>query len=333
MNSKHDQWIDDIIGNSQPILPASETEETLIKLLIDYCYNNRNIAENNIGLLLASAFDLFVAMQYYSRLLHNGWLYCPSDDPRLFFHYTNCCPRHALKNEFHFHKSKKPQSGVIGTATAKILLLFFKYLFEYNGLEEQVLKGREPVDAIILNKAKKKVLFAEIKASPLMTPSVSMRSQKIMEDVNGESTESGHHDISNTGLFNSDLEICIPKFIDNHWCENYFPIGKRAGGKDTEWGMRGIINLINNDHTFYPQYFTFWKESLSAYYPKKTDSIYWLTNACGAPRPIPDDWAKRRSGSGYESISDSKTSVGMDRTDDIKKGIIRFLNLVQMANG
>ncbi|MBQ9394404.1 MAG: hypothetical protein IJU23_02665, partial [Proteobacteria bacterium] len=32
-------------------------------------------------------------------------------------------------------------------------------------------------------------------------------------------------------------------------------------------------------------------------------------------------------GTGYESISDAKTSVGMDRTDDIKKAIYQVLKL------
>ena len=40
-------------------------------------------------------------------------------------------------------------------------------------------------------------------------------------------------------------------------------------------------------------------------------------------------WPKSKGGdgSGFESISDSKTSVGMDRTDDIKKGIYQVLKL------
>ena len=39
------------------------------------------------------------------------------------------------------------------------------------------------------------------------------------------------------------------------------------------------------------------------------------------PRPRPSHWRKRRNGQGVETVSDGKTSVGMDRTDDIKKSI------------
>jgi hypothetical protein len=56
-------------------------------------------------------------------------------------------------------------------------------------------------------------------------------------------------------------------------------------------------------------------------------SIYWLTNASGHPSPRPADWPRRRRGSGFESISDSKTSVGMDRTDDLKKGTYQVLKI------
>ena len=51
-----------------------------------------------------------------------------------------------------------------------------------------------------------------------------------------------------------------------------------------------------------------------------------MTNGCGQPTPRPDDWP-RRKGTGFESISDGKTSVGMDRTDDIKKAIYQVLKL------
>lgn len=61
-----------------------------------------------------------------------------------------------------------------------------------------------------------------------------------------------------------------------------------------------------------------------AAYCKKDDStnIFWLTNACGKPSKLPADWT-----GGVTCISDEKTSVGMDRTDDIKKGIYQVLKL------
>ena len=65
---------------------------------------------------------------------------------------------------------------------------------------------------------------------------------------------------------------------------------------------------------------------MESYRQKDQDSVYWLTNGCGQPSPRPADWPKGK-GAGYESISDAKTSVGMDRTDDIKKAIYQVLKI------
>lgn len=52
--------------------------------------------------------------------------------------------------------------------------------------------------------------------------------------------------------------------------------------------------------------------------------MFYLANASGRPPKIArdrDNWPKN------ESVSDSKTSAGMDRTDDIKKGIYQSLKI------
>ena len=51
---------------------------------------------------------------------------------------------------------------------------------------------------------------------------------------------------------------------------------------------------------------------------------YYLTNACGAP---PAEAKKNYGWPQKEVISDGKTSAGMDRTDDIKKGIYQTLKI------
>ena len=78
---------------------------------------------------------------------------------------------------------------------------------------------------------------------------------------------------------------------------------------------------------FFKIYLDFWYTAYNAYIDRSKDiSLYWLTNACGNPIPMPVDWPQR-AGTGYESVSDSKTSAGMDRTDDIKKGIYQVLKI------
>jgi hypothetical protein len=326
--SAADRWIENILKNSSPVSPAHPLEAELSDLLVETCYLHASLSPNRIGLLLASAFDLMVACQYYSALTHTGWLYCPGPDPRLFFHYTNCCPRDVLKSRFHFHPSNKPESGVIGAATSRLLLLFMKSLFKHNKRTARILRGTEPVDAIVVDDKAKRVLFAEIKASPLLTPAVAMKSQRLTEESDGSSKNRGHSPCDNTSLFNSDLDLHIPLGgPQGAWSDSFYRLGRRADAKDREWGHRGLLALLRTNTGFFKQYFAFWSAALKTYHPKRPTGVFWLTNACGAPTPVPDDWPERRRGSGYETVSDTKSSVGMDRTDDIKKGTYQVLKL------
>lgn len=320
-------WIDEILDKTSKIEAENTIEAELVDLLIEKCVSLQKKSNESIGTFYASAFDLLISAEYYGSISHSGWLYCPDKEPRLFFHFTNCCPRHVINEEFFFHPSNKPTSGRIGTATSRLLLLFLRGIFKYNNFKEEILKGIEPVDAIIVNYENNQILFAEIKSSPLLTLSISTKTQKITTEIEGEILHSGHITTINSNLYATPVDLFVPKFENGKWIEQYFLLGQRKDETDLYWGFKGLINLLKNDNNFFQSYFVYWNESLKSYYPKLNKNIFWLTNACGTPSPVPIGWQKRRLGSGYESISDSKTSVGMDRTDDIKKGIYQVLKL------
>jgi len=233
-----------------------------------------------------------------------------------------------LSNLFYFHPSSKPESGSIGRSTSRLLRNFYIALLKKRGRQEKILKGAEPVDVVIVNEATHNILFGEIKASPLLTLPLVMSSEKLTDDSGNEITEHDGNLTINT-VFNQQLSLFVPKLNDGLWQERRFSFGKRANLADKFWGYQSMIELLERDDTFLESYYTFWNEALTKYHPKLTDSVYWLTNACGAPNPRPEWWptSKGGDGKGYESISDSKTSVGMDRTDDIKKGIYQVLKL------
>lgn len=320
-----DDWIEKILQKSSPIVSDDPLEQELAELLVEIAWEHE---DGTIGPVLASAYDLLVAAEYYTALSHDGWMYCPKNPPRLFFHYTNCCPRDVLNGIFFFHPSSKPQSGKIGTATSRLLLIFYKEIFKKKGRSEKVLKGSEPVDTIIINEDERKIFFAEIKASPLLIPPISTQAQRLTREVDGETKDRSHDSVDNTSLFGSELELFVPFKEEDGWKDLYYPLGSRRDRTDKAWGFRGMIQLLKDDADFFPTWFNCWSDALNAYHPKQpTNHIFWLTNACGAPSPRPRDWPARRVGDGYESISDSKTSVGMDRTDDIKKGIYQVLKL------
>ena len=319
-------WIENILNRCSKLEQNNSFESQLSDLLIKKCLQYADNS-SSIGTLLASAFDILVSAEYYGMISHSGWLYCPAEKPRLYFHFTNCCPRHVIDDKFFFNPSNKPSSGKIGTATSRLLLLFIQQLFQRKNFDEIILKGTEPVDAVVVNYKTKRVLFAEIKASPLVTLPISVETQRLTKEQNDEIINSEHISVVNSTLYQTPIDIFLPVFVNGHWKDNYYKLGQRENEKDVYWAYRGLIDLLNRNEDFFEQYFKFWEEALKSYQPKSNENIFWLTNACGTPSPIPQGWQKRRVGSGYESVSDSKTSVGMDRTDDIKKGIYQVLKL------
>jgi hypothetical protein len=322
-----DKWIEEILTKCTTVEIESTVESKLVDILINTCNKLKDELETDIGTLYACAFDLLISAEYYGSLSHTGWLYCPDKEPRLFFHFTNCCPRHVLADKFFFNPSNKPTSGKIGTATSRLLLLFFKGIFKYKKFSEEILKGTEPVDVIIVNRKSNQILFAEIKASPLLTLAISTKTERLTSEIDGEIAHYDHTSTINSNLYSTPIDLFVPKFENGKWNDQYFSIGQRKNEKDIFWAFNGIINLLESNNEFFKSYYNYWHESLKSYHPKSNKNIFWLTNACGTPSPIPAGWKKRRIGSGYESISDSKTSVGMDRTDDIKKGIYQVLKL------
>lgn len=319
-------WIDNILSRCSKVEQNNSFERQLSDLLIEKCLKYAD-GSGNLGVLLASAFDLLVAAEYYGMVSHSGWLYCPHEKPRLYFHFTNCCPRHVIDDQLFFSPSNKPSSGRIGTTTSRLLLLFIQQLFRRKNFSEIILKGTEPVDAVVVNYQTKQVLFAEIKASPLVTLPISAETQRLTKELNDEVINSEHIPVVNSTLYQTPIDIFLPVLVNGSWEDRYYSLGQRENEKDSYWAYRGLTDLLSSNEVFFEQYFMFWKEALKSYHPKSNENIFWLTNACGTPSPIPQGWQKRRVGSGYESVSDSKTSVGMDRTDDIKKGIYQVLKL------
>lgn len=320
-------WIQVQINNSlaatskESKLYINPIELELIDKVISKCYelhsSNPTIP---LGILLAAGFDLIISADYYSTVAHRGWFYCPDPTPNLYFHFTNCCPRHALENIFHFNRSSKPSSGNIGKSTSRILRNFISNIFQRNGLNEVVLKGVEPIDVVILNENTKHVFFGEIKASPLLTLPLVMPSDPIFDNHSNQLTLNS--------VFGVNIKIFLPIEINEKWHEKVYDFGVKESADDNYWGFRSMLRLID-DNEFFIQYCNFWNTALKFYHPRYTQSLFWLTNACGAPSPMPAGWSRGKGGEGssYESISDSKTSVGMDRTDDIKKGIYQVLKI------
>jgi len=296
--------------------PTSTAMADLIDLLVTKVIN---LNSGSYGLDLAASFDLLVGCEYYKRLKTDGWLNC-ADAKGSYFHYTNTCPFCIIhKKEFFFHPCNKPESGQIGLATGTILCQLLQSHFNFKKLKLSVRRGREPVDALVVDEATKTLMLAEVKAAPLLTLPL-----KILSEV----SKNGHEDLTVSPLNGNEVFISIPTREKKGFQLKDFSLGKIADFNDENWPAKALFNLLKHNEDFLDYYLKFWKESLVTYKNFERDNpFFWLTGACGQPHPRPNDWPRRRSGGGFESVSDGKTSVGMDRTDDIKKGIYQILKI------
>lgn len=300
---------------------SSPIENNLMEILLSIIEANQ-YQEYERRLALGAAFDLVVASTYYGAITSTGWLQCTSSDPVAFYPYTNTCPHCLFDGRFEYHKANKPKSGIIGESTSRLLGVFFQKIFQKQGVTLHVIRGGEPIDIIFVDEQTQPitVFCAEVKSSPLVTLPLStwLRPNSL-----------GHQKLEIRHL-NTPLNLFVPyQSNPDHWTGTHFHLGVKQNAQDTEWAFRGLISLLD-DPAFFKTYFIFWQDAFSNYTQRKAHPTYWLVNGCGQPIPRPTDWPKR-SGTGYETVSDGKSSVGMDRTDDIKKATYQVLRLGVMG--
>lgn len=304
-----------------------ETSHSLSEVIVLLLKNAISSSREDVGLRLASYFDLIVSAEYYKKIGHTKWFYCPEGQQGAFVHYTNTCPRCVLKkSKFYYHSSSKPESGQIGQVTGTILCKMLATYFDLNNTPIKVKRGKEPIDVLFFEEATNTLLLAEIKAAPLVVLPLFVKTDRMITHSESKGvSDLNHKNIEITNLGKESLYITLP-------CPDgeieFIEFAKQIDFENSEWPVLALKELVKNNQVFLEKYFQFWKTAFNAYSSsKKEEPIFWLTGACGQPNPRPEIWPKRKTGGGFESVSDQKTSVGMDRTDDIKKGIYQVLKI------
>lgn len=266
----------------------------------------------------AFAFDFLMSLAYVdtvSNLQKYFVLYDELPAPYcIHLGFINLCVPLCIQNDaWHYQKAAKPQSGAIGKLTSEVILRFIEILFP-NLKRVRVLGGVGTADAVLTH-TDGRVILCEVKASPLTTFPF------LFSAPSGKRTTSLDK-LSRTQVQRLDSALYLH-------CDALIPLGKP---KDDLWPFASAIPFITdpNNSIIVERYVDTWKQVRTAYIEKNRDSkYYYVANASGHPPKLAKDefdWPAK------ESISDSKTSAGMDRTDDIKKGIYQTFKLGIEAN-
>lgn len=277
----------------------------------------------SLGKSLAAIFDLAVTATYMEKLSLENWYFCSGGNhEKLVFPFVNVCPTCVLEGNFYYVKSGKPPSAKIGKATSVILAALLDMQAKYlKGSEYRVctIDDNGLVDACLIGP--KRIGLFEIKSAPLIAFPLMAKPAEGAAGVGGQNNISAsipHAKTSVPGgvdgylIIDEDINIPVGDPHDFQTGSHFKQI--------TEW-----MTVEENFRNFVES----WTKTFNGYaVPALRRNTFWLTNGCGAPTPRPDGWPTRgRGSSGYESISDGKSSVGMDRTDDVKKGIYQVLKI------
>ncbi|ASM49796.1 hypothetical protein PESP_a1718 [Pseudoalteromonas espejiana DSM 9414] len=221
-----------------------------------------------------------------------------------------CSPCYTNKNKWTYQKAVKPQSGALGKLSSEMILRFIEKLYPELS-EVLVIGGSEAADAVLKHKSGL-IIFAEVKSAPLVT-------YPFVFNV-PESCLSGNHEkltITTSQLRSSSSAIFLHGI-------GPIPLGTLEGAL---WPFKPLVDFLidESNKTIINDSINEWLSAKAAYTHKdRTNKMFFLANASGSPPKIAKDldgWPKK------ESISDSKTSAGMDRTDDIKKAIYQSLKI------
>ncbi len=221
-----------------------------------------------------------------------------------------CSPCYLKGNTWAYQKAVKPQSGALGKLSSEAILRFIEKLYPQFS-EVIAVGGTESADAILKHKNGMTIL-AEVKSAPLLTFPFLFKVP--------ESCLNGMHE--RVTITQSQLRTCESAvFLHSVGQVNLGLTGTNL------WPFKPMVDFITNkkNERLVQNCITEWLSARDAYARKdRKNKMYYLANASGSPPKVAkekDGWPKR------ESISDSKTSAGMDRTDDIKKGIYQSIKI------
>ncbi|MCF7708958.1 MAG: hypothetical protein K9N52_08680, partial [Verrucomicrobia bacterium] len=271
---------------------------------------------------LAAAFDLIVASKFHRYVKPEGWLWCGHSE-KDFYPILNACPGCVLANRFVHTKGHKPGSGQIGPTTAQAFREIVAAYFDLTGKTDCfVCSASEPIDLAVVDTKNQVLFIAEVKAAPLFTPPL-VRPHS-MSSIETQRTMPLNHSL---GVARDLHDAAVALFVPSLDTPVEIPIEAGAVGNGDHLD-RSLSDAVTSDPTIASSFFRTWSAMWRAYREKDSSNLlYWFCGACGRPTNPGEGWPREANGLLKGSISDSKTSVGIDRTDDIKKATFQALKL------
>ena len=312
----HPKFLRDKIGEKTPS-DANPLATVLVDIALRDACSGVPLPER-----LAASFDLIVASKFYQYVVPEGWLWCGHSN-KDYYAFLNACPFCILQNRFVHHDGHKPGSGQIGPTTALAFREIVAAYFALTGKDNCcVCDASEPIDLAILDTENKMLFIAEVKAAPLFSPPLCR--QHTGTSIQTQRALPLNHSIGVERRFN---ESAFSLFIPDIGEQFEIPVAAGAAGKGVALD-KYLARSFQKDPALAVRYFKIWRKMWAAYQDKRTDDLlYWFCGACGLPRNPGEGWPRQADGKPKGSISDGKTSVGLDRTDDIKKATFQVLKL------
>jgi len=302
-------WRDSIVpGEDDPDL--LRLVKVLVGAVAQLVRSGRISNAADLGVTLAAIFDLCVSLEYAELLTDTDWLYCPDgDSPALIYSYVKACPRCAASAKLIREvKSHKPGSDTIGRIAAKTIAIMLSVLSQDTNPRWRVRQvARRHFDVDILLFTGDALAVCEVKASPLTAfPLITSLRQPLRRQGRREERQLVEYHRS-TDLIREKagrVSLFVPQ------TGRTYDLGKAAS---PGYPLRTFTRQYAGNPDVVYEIVCAWSQMYNGYgrnWAGDGDgTLRWLTFGCGG------------------GVDDSKNSPGIDRTDDIKKGIYQMLKL------
>ncbi|MGQ9902111.1 MAG: hypothetical protein ACUVR1_07855 [Fimbriimonadales bacterium] len=258
----------------------------------------------SLGIALGSIFDWCVSLLYAEKVANTGWLYCP-DAQMSFYPYIKSCPVCGRVENIE-PRVHKPSSDTIGRYTTICLGTILSEIcrVSQNKFAVKILPtSRGDIDMLIFDSTT--AVLCEVKSSPLYLFPLCVRYEKPLKTFSGvEVSELTTHEIVAVDAIESrELYLflaggyLIPVRLVSEVASQFLSL-EDSRNPDRLYEMLDTVR--GTWASMYAGYTSRWRVN---------SDLRWLTCGCGG------------------SVDDSKNAPGLDRTDDIKKGIYQMLKI------